>query len=325
MKDKNPLAVIKVEGGIKPTLASSRQQRRKELENYLNQIWEHDPQRFDPNRNCMERERIERTCKLITSHVSLPGKKAVDLGCGYGEISKLLHSKGSQVNALDIAPQALGHLKDEPGLILKRECLPSTTLDDDAYDLVVCTDVIAYIPREEYRLLFSELSRVVNKDGKVICSTAIDIYSEDALERFVEFAQTEFDFDDWYLSYHKLHLKLSAFFEAPRRFVRAAGDDFFRQESVNRRFGFSRTWFNWNSKAAPAYFWKLVSWLFYPMTALLENSRGFLLFLEHISKSIWQEEAVSHAIFIGRRRPLVPPPTPEQIPEERKGKKQVWE
>ena len=140
------------------------------------------------------------------------------------EIFKKLHQAGAQVLYVEAAANAIKYVElrglSKLGISVKQAALPKTQLPDDAYDLVICLDVIADLPPEDFRLAVAELSRIVKSSGYVLCSTPIDIDSEDALERFSGLISTEFKIHEWKLSYHSLYLRLLDFLKAPKRFYK---------------------------------------------------------------------------------------------------------
>ena len=297
--------------------------KKQKAEAYFERLWLVDEEQFNPENNCMGRLRVERTIELMHDYLSPETKIVSDLGCGYGTLSKHLRDKGAKVDAIDIAKNALKHVENEENITPLQEYVPYTHLEDDHYDLVLSTELIAYLPKEDYRLYFSELSRLVKKDGFVVCSTPIDIYSDDALQRFASLAETEFDIQHWVFGYHYLWIKFYGLLRAPASFVKAARDPRFRKEQLDKRKGLSRLWFRWNSSLS--FLWIPLKWLFQPLVALVRNNKKFLLNLESWSRFIWQEQAISHAMFIGKRRPLMQPPPDNLAPIERKAKKIVWE
>lgn len=301
--------------------------RKQEAQAKFDRLWLENPEQFNPLRNCMERERIDRTMKLIAGFVDLSGIFAVDLGCGEGVFTRGLRDSGAILHAVDISSIALKKLKehDMRNIEAFQDCLPATKLQDDSYGLVVCTEVIAYLDPNDYRILFAELSRLIKPNGYVVCSTSLDINSEDALQRFAMLAETEFIIEKWIFSHHYLYIRLSDFFEAPFRFVKASRNPEYRNRELNERFAFAHWWFKWNSLRLPSFFWKLVSFISNPIANWLKQSPRMLQRLENISRFIWSDSGISHAVFIGKRRPIAIPPPPEGPPIERKHKKQVWE
>lgn len=320
MTNSNPLKVVAVDKN-KPQV--SRPSRRQEAQAKFERLWLINPEQFNPRRNCSERERIDRTWSLIEEKCDVHGKRATDLGCGYGLISEKLADKNTKVEAVDIATNALKHVKANENIIPIQDYVPRTRLEDGVYDIVVSTDLIAYLPVEEHRLYFSELARLVKSDGCVICSSPIDFNSDDSLEQFALLAETEFNIEKWILSYHRLYIQVLDFFKAPKRFAKAGKDNEYRKQEIDRRFSVGRWWFRLNSSKILSSFWSLIQWITNPIANAIKQSKWLLLFLERITRFIWPESGISHAIFFGKRRPLVMPEV--YVPEDRKQKKTVWE
>lgn len=319
----NPLKIIPSADKTEKWV-SDRKNQRQEATAKFNRLWLINPEQFNPLRNCMEVERVARTVALFPDLID---KKAADLGCGDGIISLQLRDNGATVDAVDVAVNALKHFEkhDCARIQLFQDYVPRTKLADDRYDLVVATELVAYLPKEEYRLFMSELARIVKANGKVICSTPIDTRSSDALERFAELSETEFQIDEWTFSYHKYWLWLNHLLDSPSRYVRASKDTDYRNLKLQERSGFSKTWFRWNSSRYLAWFWKIESVITNPLYRGFVKSRSLLLGLESLCKSISGSNGISHAIWIGKRRPLVEFTPKDDQPVERKGKQQVWE
>lgn len=318
------LNIIAVEPN--PQKNSAPKRRREEAKEKWGQMWKTDPEQFNPERNCMERERISRTWDLILKHFSPEGKQVADLGCGRGILAVKLCEKGASVHAVDIADYPLHQLdqKHIRNLTTSQDYVPRTILRDDFYDLVISTDMIAYLPPDEYRLYFSELSRLIKLSGFVVCSTPIDLCSEDALQRFANFAETEFKIEQWVFSYHRLYIGLLNLLKAPSRFAKAYSNPDYKTSALNQRRGLTRWWFEVNSTAIPAAIWSVVAVILKPIVHKIEQNHTILNFLEKITKLFWTDSGISHAIFLGSRRPLVIEPS-SPPPTERRGRKQVWE
>lgn len=314
----NPLKVVAVE---KKTSEPTRTSRKQETQAKFERLWLLNPEQFNPMRNCKERERIDRTWKLITENCQ--PKQAIDLGCGFGIIAEKLSGKNVKVDAVDIASNALKHIPTNYNITPLQDYIPRTKLPDNAYDLVVSTDVIAFLPIDEHRLYFSELARLINSDGWVVCSTPVDFNSDDSLEQFATLAETEFTIEKWVLSYHRLYIQLLDFFKAPKRFAKASKDSEYRKQKLQERFSLSHWWFRLNSHRFSGYFWSVVQWMSNPIANGIKQSPGLLHILEKLTRFLLPETGISHAIFLGKRRPLVMPIEPS--PQERKQKKTVWE
>ncbi len=322
---KNPLNVIK-DVEIE-SWSSGRHSRREETQAKFERLWLIAPEQFGSGKNCMELERIERTMQLICEMVQLKGCLAADLGCGDGELSRRLRDGGATVDAVDIASKAGEALKTHgmTNITFHQDYVPNTTLRDDFYDLVVSTEMVALLPHQEHRLYLSELARLVKPEGLTVCSTSLDMHSEDPLHTFSSLTDTEFKVEKWVVSHHRLYLRLLDFFAAPARFAKASKDREYRSLKLEERRGFSLRWFGWNSSKVAGLFWSIIQWVSNPFAHLLRRSRGLMLFLEKICRGIWSDRGITHAIWIGHRRPLEEETPVEQRPMETKHKKQVWE
>lgn len=310
-----------------PPLRPEKVNRRLETQGVMERLWHNDPNKFNPNRDCMERHRIELTFDAICCKGPLQNKRVADLGCGTGILAIKLANEGAHVDAVDVATNALEIVKKNhhPLICTVHDCLPNTKLNDNHYDFVVCTDLIAYLNPSEQRILMAELARLVKTEGTVIISTALDIDTDDPLERFASLGETEFIIETWALSYHRLLIKLLRFFDTPAFYDSAHSDkEKFRHE-LDKRHGFLKWWFMLNTSAIPALGWKAISFLTNPIANILRQNTKLMHFLDKISRLLWNEDAVSNAIFVGKRRPLTFPLPSNEIPKEMKHKRQLWE
>lgn len=305
---------------------NSRKAQLDALRAKFERLWLMDPERFNPLRNCIERERLERTWDLINKHVDLVNQPTVDLGCAAGVFTRRLRNGGAKVDAIDIAENALKKFKetDAKNIQLKQDSMPATQLADHAYQLVICTELIAEIPKEDYRLFFAELARLIHPNGRLVCSTPIDIDSVGGVERFQELAQSEFDIIEDVTSYHTLSLKLIRFFKAPSRFIESWQNPQFKSKEIASLKGFSRLWFWLNSSPLLVWFWYACNPMTQPINKLHNNNRKLLLILEKASRFLWDREGISHYLFIAKRRPL-PTFNANDIPLERPRRKEVWD
>jgi ubiquinone/menaquinone biosynthesis C-methylase UbiE len=230
------------------------------------------------------------------------------------------------VDAVDIAENALKELKKHEMTCIQaiHDAMPDSTLQDHSYDIVLCMEIIAELTKDDYRLFFSELARLVKYDGLVICSTSIDFKTEGGIERLFELAQTEFDILDAKPSYHALSIRIKSFFEAPANFIAGSLDESKRKKEIERRTGFKRYWYSLNSKSPLRWIWQLVNPLTKPFLQWLKNSQWLLLKLESICEFVHHDNGISHIIFIAKLRPLIKI-DPNEIPIETRHKKEVWE
>ncbi|MFI5343065.1 MAG: class I SAM-dependent methyltransferase [Chlamydiales bacterium] len=322
----NRLNIISV-SSERSEMSPSRLARKKELQARYDRLWLIDPEQFNPLRNCMQKERLDRTWTLIEQYVDLNGKHVVDLGSGAGTFSRRMRDAGAMVEAVDIAHNALKHLLefDSHHIHTRQDAMPETGLPDENYELVAAMELIAELPPDDYRLFFAELARIIKPDGYLVCSSPIDIYTEGGVEKLLNLAQTEFEIGAIKKSYHALHIRLKNFFEAPSKYVEAWKNPQTRRNELEKRVGFDRYWFFLNSTILFMWIWVALAPLMKPILTLLKDSRSLLLRLESICEFISDDAGVSHLIFIAKRRPMHMEIEPENLPLERPKKREVWE
>jgi len=309
-----------------PTYESSRNARSRELQAKFERIWLVNPERFNPLRNCLERERLDRTWNLMKKHSKIVGKRAVDIGCAGGVFSRRMRDAGAIVESVDIAENALKKFRElgADQIELRREVMPLTQLHDQCYEIVVCTDVIAEVPKEDYRLFFAELSRIITTDGILVFSSPIDIATVGGIDRLIELAQSEFDIIEDAASYHALYLRCKRILKTPFCFIDGWKNPNFRKAELDSRRGLSRAWFWLNSSPLLVWFWYSGKVLMQPFLKLLNNNKSLLLRLEKMSRFLWDQDGISHYFFVAKRRPLQRF-NPEDIPLERPKRKEVWD
>ena len=247
---------------------------------------------YAPEATALGRERLKRTAAILST-LDLEGKKVADLGCGNAPFAAQLTS--SHITALDVAEAALEHCPESVQTV--RRYLPYTRLPEESFDAVLLTDVIADLEPHLYRLTLSEVAALMKREGIFLCSTELDLNSEDALDQFLALLQTEFKVVKLEKSYHRLYLHLRSLLDAPSRFVRASQEPDYRLRQMEKRRGVARLWFYCNSLKWVSYLWRLLA----PLKKRL-HSRSLLLFLERISETVLGEGALTHVIAVCARK-----------------------
>lgn len=325
----NRLAVVAIEqkNNLEISDELPKVSKRQAAQIKFDQLWLDNPKQFDPQRNCIERKRLEQTFNLIKRHTTFEEKRALDLGCASGVFSKKMAEAGAIVDAVDIAETALSDLRNQPHPNIRaiQDYIPKTLLEDDSYDLVVSTNVIAYLPKMERRLYFAELARLVKPGGYVVCSTDLDVNTEGALEAFVELVETEFIAVEWTLSYHAFLIGIKSILKIPARFAKGSQDPAYRLAQLNKRSGLSRFWYRINSSKPAGVFWYLASLAASPILRFFNQNNKAMDLLEKMCRFFKSESGISNAILIAKRRPLITPSKEELMAIEPKHKKQVWE
>ena len=269
-------------------------------------LWLTEPAQFDPLRNCMEQERIKRSWQLLTTHCQIQDKKVADIGCGTGYFSFLLHNNAAaQIDAIDISENALKILKKQffsKTIHTFCECMPKTNLSDENYDVIVCLDLIAELPTNEYRLFFAELARLIRADGLLICSSGIDINTTEGVEKLLGLAKTEFQILEVKKSYHLVYLRLKEFLNIPQFYLNANKNSHSTKQAFQKKTFIGKGWFLLNTSWIIRGFWKIIAPFFNFFDQKLNHYPRALHILEKISYFIFEENAVSHCIFIAKRK-----------------------
>ncbi len=321
MSHKSSLNIVENDENKNPPSPSrySDSQFSTELRAKLERLWLKDPEQFNPLRNCMERERLKRTWDILIENHSINETMVADIGCGSGVFSRRMAEHGAHVEAVDIAENALRELRKHSleRIQSRREAMPATTLPDKFFDLIICTELIAWLPREKFRIFFAELSRIIKPEGQVIFSTPIDIYTEGGKKHLLDFAQTEFDIVALSQSYHSLYLRILHFFQRPDQFLESRKRHLKAKQGVNYLF-----YLIFSTTLLPFCF--IFSLIFKPFLKILKQNRSVLLGLEKICRWFSGQDGVSHVIVIGKQRPIVPVKE-EEIPIEHPKKRQIWE
>ncbi len=88
----------------------------------------------------------------IDQHVSLAGKKVLDVGCGGGILSESMAVRGALVTGIDLSDKALAvaklHLLESGQSVEYRKC-PAEELAQEmpgAFDVVTCLEMLEHVP-----------------------------------------------------------------------------------------------------------------------------------------------------------------------------------
>ncbi|MCH9625069.1 MAG: hypothetical protein S4CHLAM123_02360 [Chlamydiales bacterium] len=255
------------------------------------------PEELDPALSAKGQLRMVRTIQLLKS-LSLKESKVADLGCGVAPFAPYIIGKGGDVVAIDMLENPLEDVRFR----FKKMCLPYVKLPEESFDGVLFTDVIADLKPQVHRLMLSELGALLKKEGWLICSSEIDLYSVDALEQLLSLIQTEFKLHAVQKSYHRLHFYCLRWLLAPTRFLRASCDAEYRLNQMMKREGVTRFWFFIHSLRWIAWMWRPVSWIAQPLKEKAARSRGFILLTEKLSKFIWGEKGITHIIVLAYKK-----------------------
>lgn len=182
----------------------SRPSKRETAQLKYDALWNQSPFEFHPEATLASAKRFAYETKLLEK---LSCTRAVDLGSGYGEHTKRLHERGIHVDAVDVSEKALNRLGFLPDSQRIHAYIPYTPLQDGHYDLVLALDLLAHIPQDEQRLCISEIARLASSEGIIMLSTDLDIYTDEALAKFLYLAGTEIQIHEVHLFHHGLALR----------------------------------------------------------------------------------------------------------------------
>lgn len=279
----------------------SRHARKKAYMATSEERWRQHPQQYLPHRHAIDTLRIDRMWALLNDNLTKKENlSVVDLGCGASPLSPFL--AGNNWTYVDSSLTALSGISSGKKI---HDALPLTKLDDDQFDLVICTDVIAELFSQDYRLAMGEIARLVKKNGLAMISTNIDIRSEDALERFLALVETEFDLIAYSKSYHRLAIFWLDLLKAPGKWYAFGQQPQKKKDYVDGAHGWLRRgWRKMMTSSMIRPLWKLSDMVFQPCADKIKHSKKGILILEKISLFLWDQEAISHLILVAKRKPL---------------------
>jgi 2-polyprenyl-6-hydroxyphenyl methylase/3-demethylubiquinone-9 3-methyltransferase len=111
----------------------------------------------------------------IKKHVSLSGKKALDVGCGGGILAEALANSGAQTKGIDLSEKALkvAELHSlESGVQVNYEYISAEALatrEAGTYDVVTCMEMLEHVP--DPQAVIRACSSLAKPGAKVFFST----------------------------------------------------------------------------------------------------------------------------------------------------------
>jgi SAM-dependent methyltransferase len=118
------------------------------------------PEIFNAVEQARLRVSLERACAEI------PGRRALDFGCGSGNVTAHLVELGMEVTAADLSPEFLSTVEERFGVVtLRLNGRDLAGVPDGSFDLVAAYSVLHHIP--DYLAAVRELARVTAPGGLV--------------------------------------------------------------------------------------------------------------------------------------------------------------
>lgn len=243
----------------------------------------------------MEDQKIQ---DILTQHTSPQEKKLIHLPCGQGELSCQLKKLGFHITGLDIANNALKICrKKDPNITWIQDTLPHTQLEDQSYEIALCTDLLGLFSEDDQRLTLSEIQRILTQKSLAIFSNRLDYTSNNPQKAFEALICTEFTIIAKSLSYYRLNLNLIQLMQLPQKI----------KEKIKKKYNKNKTEKRFLKNKFTIFFIRLLEYLenlLYPLQKSLKENEKLNRWLEGLSKGIWRENACSHIILLGKKKQI---------------------
>ena len=98
--------------------------------------------------------------------------RVLELGCGNGELTRLLAPRCDEILAVDGSPTAvrLARAADLPGVTVEEAVLPGA-YPEGIFDLVVCSEVAYYLPEADRAELADRTAQALPSGGELLVVT----------------------------------------------------------------------------------------------------------------------------------------------------------
>ena len=110
-----------------------------------------------------------------------PGARVLDIGFGEGYGSRILTEAGAEYRGVEVDPEVVDHACSRYGPFFERYDGTSISEPDDAFDVVVAFQMIAYL--DDPQPLLREIGRVLRPAGVALLTTPNRVYRLDEGQR----------------------------------------------------------------------------------------------------------------------------------------------
>lgn len=154
-------------------MGNTELRKKREME-FHNKLSREESEFFTSNRKFYFIARESEDFKINSAIKWGRGGKVLDYCCGEGATAIKLAGKGLEVIGIDISPESLKKAKEEAQkrglgnrvsfLVMDGE---NMEFEDNSFDLITCFGVLHHL---DIKRAYSELARVLKKEGKIICT-----------------------------------------------------------------------------------------------------------------------------------------------------------
>jgi SAM-dependent methyltransferase len=113
------------------------------------------------------KEYLKELWSVVEKYFSSPGK-LLDVGCGTGIFLELMREKNAEVYGQDISPSAVSFCRDR-GFEVFEEPLPSSGIEEEAFDTITMWDVLAHL--KDPMTYLNECRKILKPGGHLIIKT----------------------------------------------------------------------------------------------------------------------------------------------------------
>lgn len=115
----------------------------------------------------------------LADSVEPRGKKILDVGCGTGNLAKILHEKGGIVTGLDYSSAGLSVYKNKisDAYVILHDITKPLPFESNIFDAVVSSNTLYTIPRHVRPNIFAELYRITKPNGIVAIANIANGFS----------------------------------------------------------------------------------------------------------------------------------------------------
>jgi 2-polyprenyl-3-methyl-5-hydroxy-6-metoxy-1,4-benzoquinol methylase len=108
--------------------------------------------------------------KIIFSNISAADKNILDLGCGYGRLSKPIIEKfpGSRIKGIDFSENYIKLFKENTKQDALQCDIEKYPFEKNYFDCILCSTVLMYVKKQNHSFILQQLISSLNDNGKLI-------------------------------------------------------------------------------------------------------------------------------------------------------------